>query len=721
MPNSWGAYAEEREYFENGLLKKQASLDQFGEYCIDRAGNTGQMFEYNSDKQMIKAISFGEDGNICCTKNGVATYRFEYDKDGNQVKQSYFNKYGEPCINLDNGSYGSAYEYNERGKITKTKLLARNLKDLMNGNVLDGAVYSRSYDRFGNETSWEIFNKEGRYSQDVNGISKYSYNYNADNEIIEKSQFKYLSEEDSLRLVYFYKRWQNEKGLDTLRYCYDVSDSIIVWCVKEAYDEYNNQEYWGYFDKHLNPLSYVDTDEDRTYHCWEDETYYGDTVVYLRTYYDVNGNMIEHHKAMQKDTWLNNKLLSRLYLNKDSIIQSGLVYEYDRSGQRKSQSFVGRSNKPYRGDPSAKYIKARILYALNGDCAEYYGYNEFGEKSLVEHNDKVFFGYNAIYDKYYDVDNIEIKDMEEYANSLNQAVQINLTNTSTREAINFIKDGDILVKYGRWNYNSSNDFSFLVEESNRLESDEKNIAIIRLPDKKLIEIIMPKGKMGLRFQSIYLTQDEYERINSIQRPIAQDTRSISNVDIDFYSKSGVFVDKRDNKTYKWVKFNKLIWMVDNLAYKPQEGEFWPYRDRSSNVSKYGYFYNWEAAYANCPEGWRLPTWQELSDFMLQYGVIAYSGDNTEFEKKFGEYNPRNSHSTFENLTNDLRVNIPVLDAVDNKNIRTMFWTKDLDETKERAYAIYWRPIDQYIDYNTVHFSSYPLNFLGFCRYVKEVK
>ena len=37
-----------------------------------------------------------------------------------------------------------------------------------------------------------------------------------------------------------------------------------------------------------------------------------------------------------------------------------------------------------------------------------------------------------------------------------------------------------------------------------------------------------------------------------------------------------------------------------------------------NVSKFGFLYNWNTAYKNCPEGWRLPTredWETARDYL----------------------------------------------------------------------------------------------------------
>ena len=116
------------------------------------------------------------------------------------------------------------------------------------------------------------------------------------------------------------------------------------------------------------------------------------------------------------------------------------------------------------------------------------------------------------------------------------------------------------------------------------------------------------------------SSENFERYSSssenIDMPIIKSSSSTSSSE-----NSITLTDDRDGKVYKAVAIDSQIWMGENLNYEVEES----YCDKSSNCSKYGRFYTWDAAMRACPSGWHLPTQSEWNSLLVAVGGSSTAG------------------------------------------------------------------------------------------------
>jgi len=95
-------------------------------------------------------------------------------------------------------------------------------------------------------------------------------------------------------------------------------------------------------------------------------------------------------------------------------------------------------------------------------------------------------------------------------------------------------------------------------------------------------------------------------------------------------------DSRDGNTYRAIKMpDGRVWMAQNLNIKIDNS--WCYHDSDSYCKKYGRLYDWETAKIACPEGWRLPSYQEWTDLASAIGGYETAGKKLKAKKGWYDY------------------------------------------------------------------------------------
>ena len=111
---------------------------------------------------------------------------------------------------------------------------------------------------------------------------------------------------------------------------------------------------------------------------------------------------------------------------------------------------------------------------------------------------------------------------------------------------------------------------------------------------------------------------------------------------------GEMTDGRDGQVYKTIVVDNLTWMAENLNF--ENANSYCYNDSSKYCAIYGRMYTWAGAQDACPEGWHLPSYDEVyiltgpdldgytrtaDQLRSKVGWIPLNGDDTPGLDKYG--------------------------------------------------------------------------------------
>ncbi|RXP62737.1 hypothetical protein EC396_03190 [Lutibacter sp. HS1-25] len=208
--------------------------------------------------------------------------------------------------------------------------------------------------------------------------------------------------------------------------------------------------------------------------------------------------------------------------------------------------------------------------------------------------------------------------------------------------------------------------------------------------------------------------------------VLDDYTSTDSVDIRFRGKWGVWKDSRDNQTYKFTEMNGLEWMSENYNYAEAPGDgSWYYGSAYRSIiedgypletaedrKKYGRVYTQQTAANYAPEGWRLPTSNEVYDLIISQGGSLYAkdklttGGKTGFDLSFPGYLEFSSGSdpAFRNVFR-------------GQDITAQYWTSDYNPSNDGSIAYVASANGESIDLIVLFSSYYALPV----RYVRAIQ
>lgn len=453
IPNKDGAFKTRRTYLSNGMKKSEASLFLSGERMIDRWGNCGYVETKYLDGDSLyvtETVSFNADSIpapiiLEIFGGGVVTKRYEYDEHCRVKSQTFWDADGKPMIDVM-GVHGVKCEYNRHGRQThsyRIDTLGRITKDIY--GYID---IHREYDQWGN-----MIMEEGVISDD--SVYAQMYKYNAHGLLLSQKQYRVYGNDTIVSFRYTY----DENNRTYLKEWLDP-EYYVPYCVRGAYDEYGRQILWAYYDvTNTVPIEVFG------YHMNRTEYEYGNgKMLFTDSFYDKKG-----HRTVKSDNWW-----SYLTCEVDSVNKTKLILYYDSLGK-----FVLGNNSlctndftkvlryesvSENGDVKRTSNNAMFYYSFvncynakankNETVACYY-LNEYNEPAYVrESSDGLLTVYGVRYgNSFYDEKGLKIDPSKLEKSSF--VVPI----IELRPNIEYFgfKDGDVLLKCGKWNMNSMYD------------------------------------------------------------------------------------------------------------------------------------------------------------------------------------------------------------------------------------------------------------------------
>lgn len=518
---------------KDGNVLYQMSADALGRPIIDKYGNCGWRYTYDRNGRIEKGSCINQYGipmrmpQKQPNEDNVWNVKYTYDKWGNMVSQSFFDDKWEPDTAF-NGVHRYIYAYNDRG--LQTLCRAEGLHGELANFREDLAVWENLFDENGNLIFSESRNKDSLFCSNGDCLSIYRY---MDGNQVLRLDYNTTNGNDT---ILNYKKVSSNS-------CDTVWNYIGNYINVTLYDNKGRTKENVYYDLSMNPIN--DSGVHKIEHEYLEsctQSVHTECItnsigmladVSVKGYwrkYNIEVTEIDSVKRIQTISRFNgNSLLDKYSFEYDEDFSSscGLLY-YDSIGYR------GRS---FKAD--ALYYKAVPKRSVQGNITSWSGVNEFGEPSYILNGDwdnATLYCTDVVSDSYYydekgDTIPRYAEARREFKDSLYKSFCIELTDPVAIQ--HGLRTGDIIVRYGDWQYpvpstNGRYYESLLALEAARKALDTKTMVVMRHDEatktSRLIELQMPEGtpkELGFIYHMLYMTKKEttrYKDVVETQRP-----------------------------------------------------------------------------------------------------------------------------------------------------------------------------------------------------------
>lgn len=520
-PNDDESFILLRKHDKDGNLIRGMSADAFGNPMTDNWGNCGWEATYDKEGNQLTNIYLDREGKAMRiprkkTRENACKILYSYDKWGNMLSKSYYDKDHQKDT-IIGGIHRYLYTYNDRGK--RTSCQAEGLDGKLVDFGKDYASWENRYDEKGNNIYAVYRNQKGRLCSDGECIfiSKFK-----DGEQILREKYKTTNGMDS---VLTYRKVVTALNDTTWYY-----DENVVWIVKK--DKEGRTVRSGYYNLSLIPI------EPWGYHCRIDQfTDMPHYSIQTQKYLDREENLVtlnekfeEDHNiiVMEVDSVKHTKTYSK-YVGQKLLDKWGYAYDEDFIQNRGLISYdsLGFRGRTFKAE--SFYYKANSTRNEQGNNIIWSGENEFGEPSYIQlgdWNNALIYCTSVVGSGYYYNENNDTiptnyEKRINYKDGLYKSFCIELIDSAAYRA--GLRTGDLIVRYGDWQYPVSSTFgrywlNLLCYESVRKATEKKPMVVMRhdplTRTSKLIELTMPEGtprQIGFLYHMLYMTSKERAR------------------------------------------------------------------------------------------------------------------------------------------------------------------------------------------------------------------